>query len=83
MRNGDEVRRSTRKEVRNNKNIPYKATIVPLTDGFTFASLIESFKSAMNVSTIETVSRYQHPKTTIQKKASERAIDDPRSSSSE
>lgn len=39
-------------------NVPYTATIVPFPDGATFASLTESLRSVMNVSTIDTVSRF-------------------------
>lgn len=40
-----------------NRDVPYTATIVPLPDGDSLAARTESFRSAMNVSTMEIVSR--------------------------
>jgi uncharacterized protein YPO0396 len=40
------------------EDIPYKETMVPFLEGDTFTSFTASFRSAMNVSTIDTVKRF-------------------------
>lgn len=45
------------REQKRPNNVPYRATIVPLPDGLSFASFTASFRSAINVSATGTVKR--------------------------